>query len=74
MMSESILWGAEFAPSVVDRNSVIPQQYFLLSSLLGFGILADLHLWTLQVHYLTSFAVCSRGASDLALQASFDDI
>ena len=35
--------GAGFAPSVVDRNSVVLQQYFLLSSLLGFGILASLH-------------------------------
>ena len=35
--------GGLIAPSVVDWNSVVLQQYFLLSSLLGFGILADLH-------------------------------
>ena len=35
--------GAEFAPGVVGRNSIVLQQYFLLFSLLGFGILADLH-------------------------------
>mgnify|MGYP003703449197 CR=1 FL=1 len=36
--------GVEFDPSVVDRNLVVLHQYFLLFSLLGFGILADLHL------------------------------
>ena len=34
----------EFALSVVDRKLVVLRQYFLLSSLLGFGILADLCL------------------------------
>ena len=33
----------EFSPSVVDRNLVVLHQYFLLFSLLGFGILASLH-------------------------------
>ena len=32
----------EFVPSVVDRNSGVLQQCLLLSSLLGFSILADL--------------------------------
>ena len=63
--------GGEFAPSVADRNLVVLQQCFLLSSLLGFGILAVLHLWLFE-HISNSFAPSSRGTFDWALQASFD--
>ena len=42
--------GAEFPPSVADRNLVVLQQYFLLSALLGFGILASLPWFVEKTH------------------------
>ena len=70
---------AELAPSVVDRNLVVLQQYFLFPpsgiwrSCRSSLICGMIHLRLFE-HNLASFAPSSRGVSDLVLQASFDDI
>ena len=71
--------GVEFAPSVVDRNLVVFQQYFLLFPFWDLAFLSVFPGLQRRLIFDSSsasdiFTPSLRAAFDLALQASFDHI